>query len=657
VRFSNARVWPGIAFLLALAVLVAAVYGQARSLGFIYDDQEVILRQAPLRSLADAGRVFRERHFPGLPYYRPITRLTFLAQKTLHGDAATPFHLVNVALMVLAGWLAYALLRQPVWRLPAGLAFLAAAVFVVHPAASSCVYPVASGRETLLPAVLALAAMLAWLRDSGPWRGAALAFAAAAVFAKEQMVMLPFVFLAADSLGLAGGDRGRPRWQSLAAYAALTGLLVVYVFLRHQLFQASEWRTDLAAEPWLPAWSYLYGWQTSWLPFLDLRYEPPLALWFSWPRVIASGVILPLMAWAVWRVPDPVRHACLFWGLWWVLWQLPTANFLRQEARFDERYVFLAFLAVPAVMSLLTARAWPRPVFRRLAVVAVLAVLAVFALISQSRGRYFRDDLAFARQWARTNPGSVIARANIGSGLLAQGRPAEAIPYLEQALAMKPDLAEAWYNLGVCFGQLGRRADARSRYGRALDCDPGHVQARFNLAVTLAEDGNQAGAESAYRVVLDLAPGHVEASYNLGLLLAQTGATEEAAQHFQRVLALQPTHIRARYNLAVALERLSRFDEAREHYEQALRVSPAFHDARFNLGLLLARQGCVDEAAACLDAVLQAEPDALDAWLGLGRIYETVGRLGEAAAVYERGLRQIPGQPELERRRAALEGE
>src|SRR5207247_9770230 len=139
--------------LLAVALFLrgTAVYAPAARNAFIYDDIQVIQRQRAPRSVADFARIFAERHFYNLPYYRPITRLTLLAQKTVHGDDPAPFHLANAALMGLAAVAAYGLLRRPAFGLERPPAFLAAALFGLHPIASSCVFPFTSCREHHLP--------------------------------------------------------------------------------------------------------------------------------------------------------------------------------------------------------------------------------------------------------------------------------------------------------------------------------------------------------------------------------------------------------------------------------------------------------------------------------------------------------------------------
>ena len=80
--FGGWRLW--IPLLLFAAVV--AVYLPSVDHEFLYDDYEVILSNAPLRSIQDLGRILTERHFLSLPYYRPVVRSSLLLQRSLHGD-------------------------------------------------------------------------------------------------------------------------------------------------------------------------------------------------------------------------------------------------------------------------------------------------------------------------------------------------------------------------------------------------------------------------------------------------------------------------------------------------------------------------------------------------------------------------------------------
>jgi arylsulfatase A-like enzyme/thioredoxin-like negative regulator of GroEL len=57
-------------------------------------------------------------------------------------------------------------------------------------------------------------------------------------------------------------------------------------------------------------------------------------------------------------------------------------------------------------------------------------------------------------------PGNPIVDANLGIVVSDAGHPADAIRYLQDALAVAPDLHQARFSLAVAYGRLGRRQDA-----------------------------------------------------------------------------------------------------------------------------------------------------------------------------------------------------
>jgi hypothetical protein len=156
---------PGVLRLALLFALVVVCYAPSLGNGFVYDDLQLIVESEPPGSPGEVARVFFEPHWPTLPYYRPIARLTMVLQQAAHGANAAPYHLFNALAMAFTSLLAYALLRSPAFGIPVLLAWLGAALFALHPIASATVHPICSGRETLLPALFTVATVAAFVRS------------------------------------------------------------------------------------------------------------------------------------------------------------------------------------------------------------------------------------------------------------------------------------------------------------------------------------------------------------------------------------------------------------------------------------------------------------------------------------------------------------
>lgn len=506
---------------LLLAVAVFAVYLPAVSNGFIYDDSQVILTQRAPESPADVARIFAERHFYNLPYYRPVTRATLLLQKALHGDDPLPFHLFNAALAAVAAWLAYRLVSVCGGPRP----LLSAALFALHPIASSCVYPISSGRETLLPTAFTLAALHAWILGR---RGLAWLAFVAALLSKEQSVVVPVLFLLADYTGV---SRSRGGWKE---YWPLLPITAAYAIIRHSLFGGAELAAGSLPGPLL---SIAYALQTIAAPFLSLHYEPPARVWFSPTHAIVALGAFSAVAILI-RRQRP--SALLFWLGWFVIALLPTANLLRQEAPFDERYVLLASLAAFAVVpAVIPAR-------------ATIMLAIAFAAISIYRARFFEDDLAFSRQWIATDPANVNGHFNLGYGLVQLGRFAEAVDPYREAVRLKPDSALARNNLGDVLMKTDRAEQAEPHLREAVRLDPSLPMAHYNLGLIEAQRSRFDQAAEAFTEAVRRKPDFPEARMNLGNVHAARGDFDAAIREFERALVLKPDYADARRNLDLA---------------------------------------------------------------------------------------------------------
>jgi len=633
-RVASARArspWRAAVRPLALALFVAALYAPALRHGFVYDDRILIVEAPGPRGASDVARVFSERHWWNLPYYRPVSRLTMVLQKGLHGNAPAPFHAFNVALAAAAALALAAVLRHPRLGVAEGPAWLAAALFAAHPIASDCVYPISSGRETLLPTCLSLVALVFWLRRGARARGLALLAAALALFAKEQAVVLPLLFVWADLVGASDDPPGRSarRWALRAL--PLAALVAAYLGVRARVLGPGGSGLELAVQgaPAGPLLSLLYALQTIFAPFGELVYEPRAEVWPSAPRLAIALAAVALLALGAVRA-GPARRAALFFAGWAGLALLPTANFFAQEAPFAERYALLALSGVAGVAAA-TASGLRAQASRRAAVALGAALVLAAAAASRARAAAWVDDLAFYRQWLATDPeaaqphvglgqwfdergdfaesvahyeaaialrpGYAVAHASLGAVLLRHGRAAEAVPRLERAAALAPGEATTWSNLGVALTGLGRAGDAEAAFARALELDPRLVEARVNLAALLAGRGDAERAAAAYRAALALAPENAAAAIGLAELLATSpdpsrrDGREALALAERAVRAADRPGTRALAALAAALAESGRFDEAVRWQERALAQAPAARAAEHAARLARYREG------------------------------------------------------------------
>jgi predicted TPR repeat methyltransferase len=113
---------------------------------------------------------------------------------------------------------------------------------------------------------------------------------------------------------------------------------------------------------------------------------------------------------------------------------------------------------------------------------------------------------ALCRAALAISPRNPDALHLLGIVLYQSERAEEAIAAVEESVALAPDNAEAWLNLGNML--LGRDASRAERcFGKARDLAPGLVPARGNLAGLLVAEKRYAEAIAELTALLESAPG------------------------------------------------------------------------------------------------------------------------------------------------------
>ncbi len=185
------------------------------------------------------------------------------------------------------------------------------------------------------------------------------------------------------------------------------------------------------------------------------------------------------------------------------------------------------------------------------------------------------------------------------------GRLDEAVAGYHRVLALKPDLAPAYNNLGNALCEQGKPQEAEASYRRALALQPDLASAHNNLGTLLYERDKLDEAAACYRQALVLEPGYAEAHDNLGAALWELGKLEEAEASIRRALGLAPGFIRALDHLGSLLKDLGRLGEASAAYQQLLQIRPGDSDGLDGLGSVLAAQGDLANALAAVQQSLR----------------------------------------------------
>ncbi|HZT50892.1 MAG TPA: tetratricopeptide repeat protein, partial [Stellaceae bacterium] len=261
-----------------------------------------------------------------------------------------------------------------------------------------------------------------------------------------------------------------------------------------------------------------------------------------------------------------------------------------------------------------------------------------------ARGRHGtgnRAPAAFAAGRVGPRAAQEFAR---GVAAQRQARFSEAAAAYRRAIALKPDLSEAYFNLGVVLTLLQRPQEAVAAYRGALPLMRGYPQLHYNLGIVLRQVGERDAAIECYRLAISLKPDYPTAYANLGALLKESGRPEEAEAAFRQACAMAPAMPEAWNNLGLVLHDLGRLEEAVAAFRQATGLRADFADAHRNLGAALKALGARAAAIAAYRAALAANPDHAAACNDLGTVLLDVGDLAAAEAAFRHAIAVQPAE-------------
>jgi tetratricopeptide (TPR) repeat protein len=507
----------GFAFLLVLATVAA--YLPAFRAGFIWDDDSYVTQNETLRSLDGLRHIWLE---PGaVPQYYPLVHTAFWAEYHLWGLNPAGFHVVNVLLHAANALLVWRVLR----RLELRWAWLVAAVFALHPVHVESVAWVTE-RKNVLSALFYLLSLLAYLRCCPPigparasgrarrlWYVLALLAFLAALLSKTVACSLPAAILL-----LTWWKRGRLTWpdvRPLVPFFALgLALSVVTVRMESHMVQetGAEWNFSLLDR-------ILIAGRAPW--FYAAKLLVPTSLTFIYPKWA-----LDPHAW--WQYLYPLATATLILGLWLMRRRigrgplvavlffggtlLPAIGLIDL---YPMRYSFVAdhfqylaslgliVLVVSGVATLLQ-HAYTKRV--KAAPLLGVAVLAILGTNTWRQTLIYRDLETLWLDVLSKNPTAFIALNNLGIYLDHQGRTAEAIPYFERGLTVRPNDGEILNNLANAYGKTRRFEDALRIYAALLERQPDSAITHYNAGITYAQMGRFDEARRHVARAVQLAP-------------------------------------------------------------------------------------------------------------------------------------------------------
>lgn len=179
---------------------------------------------------------------------------------------------------------------------------------------------------------------------------------------------------------------------------------------------------------------------------------------------------------------------------------------------------------------------------------------------------------------------NALLRNILGAARARRSQFQEARDDFRKAIALKPDYAEAYNNLGNAFKEDNEIDAAILSYNRAISITPDYTDAHCNAGNALREKGLFGEALIAHKIAIALQPDNHLAYNNLGISFKEQGNSQCAAVHFQRSITINPSFTDAYNNLGSRQRDLGNTPRAEASFKKALILNPADSRAYNNLG-------------------------------------------------------------------------
>lgn len=594
--------------ILLLILVGIGVYCNSLENGFVYDDLVTVEQNLFIRDWGNLSKFLSTDYYLHSQEYsfRPLVTLSYFSDWAIFKTGPRGYHLTNLLLHCLTGLVVYGLGKR-ICSSP-GIGFLAALIFIIHPAQTEAVNGI-SFREDLLCALFFFLSLLMFVRSERPkkipentddsitgidqsdytsWPYIlSLLFFVLALLAKEMAVSLPLV-IAAYFLIIRrrpGSELLQPRILIFFLIAAIYGVARMLILFQPETLPAAPEFGDPFGRLVLALKSLsLYG-RLAFFPLrLTVEYPDPLppTIWSNYlllPALLTAGFLL-----AAGRKGK--NRAGTFGLAFFFLALLPVLNLVPTARLGAERFIYLPLLGFAVWAAETLGQLSAGRGRRRIVIPAALVFLLALGAGTVNRNREWVNNYILFKRAVEVSPDSSKAHHGLGNEYFRLGRTAPAIGEFQKAIAIFPREPLYYNSLGVAYGEEGKFAEALLQFQRSAALNPGDPLVRLNLSTLFLRSGDADQARKEIDYYIAARPLDPDGYLNRGEIVLAGNDYLSAIADYEKALALDPASLPALTGLGYCHYQRGERDRARFYWERARQLDPGHPGLRRNLELL-----------------------------------------------------------------------
>ena len=194
--------------------------------------------------------------------------------------------------------------------------------------------------------------------------------------------------------------------------------------------------------------------------------------------------------------------------------------------------------------------------------------------------------------------------------LYSSGKLNEAIAEIKILNESYPNVPLLFNILGACYQAQGLLEDSAKMFETATKIKPDYAEAHFNLGVVLKAGGQLEEAIESYKKAIYLIPNYPAAHNNLGNVYKDLNQLDDAIEYYRKAIISKPDFFEAYNNLGLVFFKTGELLEAEKSYRKAVNINSNFFDSNFNLGNLLRDTNRRKEALKFYEQARKINPEA-----------------------------------------------
>jgi protein O-mannosyl-transferase len=555
-------------YLLVLLILTIITYWPTVHHGFfIWDDNVVALSpEVQNFSLPGIKKIFTTFQV-GL--YHPITSLSFMLDFAIGKGSPLFFHITNLILHLLNVIILFLFLKKnfanPV------VAFIATFIFVVHPINVETVAWV-SARKDLISTFFMLLSLLYYTKHcrkviSLKHYIILILLISLSVFSKIQTVIIPIIFLLIDY--------HNERKFNVEILKEKIPLLIPIILAGSINVIAQKDYGYLSYGSNYPFFEKIFLYIYAFSQYLFNTFVPvKLSVFYPYPFKPSGEIILTdyiissifIFCCILLFVNKIWRNRSLFFGVLWFFSAISIVIFVSWNREFiiTDRYSYFASIGLYIFCAFLISKWREQKKFVSTLSYTILSVYALFFFfISIQRVSLWKSSELLFKDASIKYMYSDILLNSLAAEEIKNGKFAEALGHLDQAIAISPDFVDAIYNKGVAY-------EKANDFIRAID---------------------------SYTYLIKMDRTNTKGWFARGSLYLKTGQYSKAIHDFTETIKINPKDFGALQNRAFVFLKVSEYRRALIDINMALKVDSRNGSTYYLRGLariMLMEGGCED---------------------------------------------------------------